>query len=218
MKRTEAKTAVLAHPRDEREESAVIAGSRDEVTFVPGSIHREEFRDFWTSTLNCAPWVENVLKFGYRLPFVSVPGEYEERNNASVRSNMSLVVDMVEDLQKQGVVEFVASKPTCVNPLGLVTKVVDGNTSHRLVLDASRWVNFHTNPSAVRLSHLDKALEMTMQGDYQTIFDLKSAYHQVKIAPEHVQYLGAAIEKDGRILYFVFTHLPFGLNSAVHAI
>ncbi len=215
------KVAPIINDAPVRNEAALTSeGEREkfDVPFMPGSIHREEFREFWTSTLNCAPWVENVLKNGYYLPFVALPGEYEERNNASVRRNMLLVTKLVEDLRDQGVIEFVDFKPTCVNPLGLVTKTINGSVKHRLVLDASRWVNSHTDPAAVRLSHLEKALEITQQGDYQTIFDLQAAYHQVRIAPEHVQYLGASIEKDGRKLYFVFKHLPFGLNSAVHAI
>ncbi len=187
-------------------------------TFVPGSIHHMDFRDFWVKTLQCAPWVENVLKFGYRLPFTSAPGVYYERNNASVRQNMNIVLDLVDSLHQHGVIDFVDVRPTCVNPLGLVSKTIDGCVTHRLVLDVSRWVNKFTSPSAVKLSHLEKALEITQQGDFQTIFDLKSAYHHVKIAPEHFQYLGAAVERDGKICFFVFKHLPFGLNSAVHAI
>ncbi len=159
-----------------------------------------------------------MLKYGYSLPFAVAPGSYEERNNATVRRSPSVVAGLVAELQAQGVIQYVSHKPTCVNPLGLVTKVVSGEVKHRLVLDVSRWVNTFIDPAKVKLAHLEKALEITQQNDFQTVFDLQSAYHQIKIAPDHVQYLGAAVEMEGKHQYFVFLYLPFGLNSAVHVI
>ena len=158
------------------------------------------------------------MKFGYQIPFLALPEKYEERNNASVRRNQNIAASIVAELAKNKVIEVVATKPTCVNPLGLVTKTISGVITHQLVLDVSRWVNLFTIPAPVRLAHLEKALEITEKGDFQTIFDLKSAYHNVIIAPEHVQYLGASIQMGGKTLYFVFTHLPFGLNCTVRAI
>lgn len=212
----------IAPEEEETESVDMVKGIAQEKiesqTFVPGSIHQLKFRNFWVNTLKCAPWVENVLKFGYRIPFTSIPDQYEERNNGSVRNNPEIVSSLVEALAQTGVIEFVDCKPTCVNPLGLVTKMIEGEVNHRLVLDVSRWVNLFTYAAPVRLAHLEKALEITEVDDYQTVFDLKSAYHNVKIAPEHVQYLGASIQFKGRKRYFVFKHLPFGLNCAVYAI
>jgi len=51
------------------------------------------------------------------------------------------------------------------------------------------------------------------------VYDLTSAYYHIKIDDSQHQFLGAAIENnDGSKLYFQYNHLPFGLNSAVHAI
>ena len=133
-------------------------------------------------------------------------------------SNLAVVESIVLDLLEQGVIEFVPSKPICVNPLGLVSKLKDGEIKHRLVFDASRWINLHTDPKSVKLAHLDKALQMTHKGDFQVIFDLRSAYYNIKIAPKHTHFLGAAFMLKGTKQYFIFKHLPFGLNSAVHAI
>lgn len=69
------------------------------------------------------------------------------------------------------------------------------------------------------LSHLQRALEITKEEDFQITYDLKSAYHHIKINPLHTKYLGASIKKqDGATQYFVFLFLPFGLASAVHCI
>ena len=169
-------------------------------------------------TLKCAPWVEDILENGYKIPFNSLPGHYDEPNNASVLQNQSKAVEIVLELQRQKIVEFTDQKPHCVSPLGLVTRLVDGELKERLVFDASRWINLHTTPPAVKLVHLSRAIQMTHRGDFQAIFDLRSAYYHIKINENHTKYLGAAIMIEGKRQFFVFKHLPFGLNSAVHAI
>ncbi len=173
---------------------------------------------FWTDTLRCGPWVEAILKFGYDIPFTSLPEAYEEVNNASVVRNSDIVAAIVMDLARQGVVSFTDTRPHCVSPLGLVTRVIDGAEKHRLVFDASRCINLHTSPPPVKLVHLARAVQMTRRGDFQVVFDLSSAYYHVKIADHHVKYLGAAVMIGAKKQYLVFRHLPFGLNSAVHAI
>ncbi len=159
-----------------------------------------------------------MLENGYKIPFVTLPGPYEEKNNASVLRNPVVVESIIEELANLGVIEFTSIKPHCVSPLGLVSKEVDGVVKHRLVFDASRWINLFTEPPGVKLVHLSRALLMTRKNDFQVVFDLKSAYYNVRIAEEHVPYLGASFEIKGRKQYFCFRHLPFGLNSAVHAI
>ncbi len=71
----------------------------------------------------------------------------------------------------------------------------------------------------VRLTHLDKALDLTRKGDFQIVFYLVSAYHHIRIKEEQTQFLGVRFEEeDGSICYGEFRVLPFGLASAVHAI
>lgn len=189
----------------------------EEDEFRAGSIHGIEVRDFWINVLQCSPWVVDVLKFGYRLPFKTTPQSYEEMNNASVLEKPLVVERILLDLEKTGVIEFVDFKPHCVNPLGLVTTHTELGEKHRLVLDASRCLNLHIDTPAVKLAHLEKALLLTCQDDYQVIFDLRSAYHHVRIANEHIPFLGAAAMIQGKRKFLVFKHLPFGISSAVHA-
>ena len=55
--------------------------------------------------------------------------------------------------------------------------------------------------------------------DFQIKYDLKSAFHHIKIHRSHTKYLGACFNDDtGKKQYFVFLFLPFGLGSAVHCI
>ena len=60
---------------------------------------------------------------------------------------------------------------------------------------------------------------MTSKDDYQVKYDLKSAFHHIRIHDSHVKYLGAAfVTEAGKKQYFVFLYLPFRLGSAVHCI
>ncbi len=101
----------------------------------------------------------------------------------------------------------------------------DGNIKNRLCWDGSRWVNLFIRVQKVVLSHLQRALEITRKGDFQVVYDLKAAYHHVRIHPSQTKYLGDAPKYLGYIpkpvggtQYFVFLYLPFGLSSAVHCL
>jgi hypothetical protein len=186
--------------------------------FSPGSIHDHSVRDFWTQELRSPPWVVKLLEEGYHLPFVSEPPCYEEKNNRSALDNMEIVSSMVHDMIALNIVTVVETKPHCVNPLGLVSKLTAKGLKHRIIFDASRCVNKHIEPPSVKLTGLQLALENTNREDFQAVFDLNSAYYHVKIAESHRTYLGASIPTPKGPLYFVYNVLPFGLNSAVHVI
>ncbi len=89
----------------------------------------------------------------------------------------------------------------------------------RLVWDASRWVNLFLKNQKVTLTDLEKALEATEKGNWQSVFDLQSAYYNIKIKEDHQKFLGAAVtNEDKSKTSFVYKVLPFGLALAVHAI
>ena len=47
------------------------------------------------------------------------------------------------------------------------------------------------------------------------MFDLRSGYHHVEIFPDHRKYLAFSRDfGDGRVKYFQFSVLPFGLSSS----
>jgi hypothetical protein len=88
-----------------------------------------------------------------------------------------------------------------------------------LCWDGSRHINLLLKKEKVNLSHFHRALEVLLPGDFQLKYDLTSAFHHIKIHPDHVKYLGASyIDQEGEKAYIVFTHLPFGVASAVHCI
>jgi len=187
--------------------------------FEPGSIHKKDVFEFWKNNLKASDWVLKTLEFGYKIPFESLPDQYEEKNNASALANMVEVRKEVAKMIELGVVKVVRQKPHCVSPLGLVSRTIDGKIKHRLVFDASRCVNLAIKDQHVTLSHIEKVLEMTEKDDLQCVFDLKSAFYHIRIAEEDQKFLGAAItNSDNTKTYFIYQHLPFGLKCAVHAI
>jgi len=160
-----------------------------------------------------------VLEEGFAIPFITLPGAYEEDNNASARNNPEVVRQQIEEMISKGIVRRVATKPKCISPLGLVTKQLDnGQLKHRLIFDASRWVNNFIIDQHVKLTGLLECLELTEKGDCQIIFDLVSAYYHIKIAEQHRCFLGAKFSFGNEIVYFEYCHLPFGLKCAVHVI
>lgn len=188
--------------------------------FYPGSIHAEEVREFWRTELKAGDWVMETLKDGYVIPFKEFPPIYEEPNNSSATKDMDFVHQAVAELKRVGIIEFRTERPHCVSPLSVSIKISsNGLPKKRLCLDGSRCINQCIKEQSVTLSHLQRALEMTREQDFQVKYDLKSAYHHIKIHPAQTRYLVAAlVEPDGRTQYFVFLFLPFRLSSAVHCI
>ena len=57
--------------------------------------------------------------------------------------------------------------------------------------------------------------EILNPGDFMFSFDLKSRYHHVEISPEHRRFLSFSwVFPNGKVRYFQFSVLPFGLSSA----
>jgi len=184
--------------------------------FKAGSIHDKEYFEFWTSTLGISNKMADTIKNGYQIPWRELPKPFEAPNNKTVKDNLAICQEIVTEMAELGVIEFVDSKPLCINPLGLVTRMVAGKVKHRLVFDGSRWINLHVDPPQVKLAHLEKVLECLETQDFMATFDLKSAYYQVKMSQASIPYLGAALDFPAGKRYFVYKCLPFGLNSAVH--
>jgi len=154
--------------------------------FQPGKIHDKKHFQFWKDVLGASPSVLATLEHGYKIPFASWPPVYEEQNNATARARPEVIREIIEEMIDLKIVKVVEVKPKCVSPLGLVTKLQsDGTEKHRVVFDASRCVNLHLEKLKVTLSHLDKALELTEEGEYQSIFDLASCYYHIKIFEAH---------------------------------
>lgn len=106
-------------------------------------------------------------------------------NNATVKNKLFFVEHLVKDLLMQVVLGRVSYKPHCVNPLGLVSKVVSQEVEHSLILNESRLANTHVDLPMVKLAYLQKALLKVKKHDFLGVLDLKSCYFHIKIHPKH---------------------------------
>ena len=200
--------------RIQAEESEADAQKEVPVS-VAGNIHREKYRKFWLDRLKPDAWTVKVVEEGYKLPFLSEPTEYFEEINKSAREEAPFLKEEVVQLQKKGVVKRVKERPHCCSPLTVACrKLASGKVKCRLCLDLSRKVNKHLKKEGVKLATLQKSFQLLEKGDFQATYDLSSAYHHIKIHPDHKKYLGFSIPGEGGPEYYQFECMPFGLASA----
>ena len=110
-----------------------------------------------------------------------------------------------------GSVERCEELPTVINPLSVS---VQPNGKKRLILDL-RSVNLHLYKQKVVFDNINTVLQYLEKDDYMFSFDLKSGYHHVEIFYPHTQFLGFSwIDDQGKLQFFKFKALPFGLSSA----
>ena len=70
-----------------------------------------------------------------------------------------------------------------------------------------------------KLESILAVLQVIEKEEYMFSFDLKLAYHQIRMNENFTKYLGFAIEEgDGRKRYFKYLSLPFGLNDAMRVL
>ena len=154
--------------------------------------------------------IQDTIRFGYVLPFVSHPPKMSSRNNKSALSNSSFVEQASTELVNLGTVERCTEQPEVLNP---ITVSVPSNGKKRLILDL-RLVNDHLEKVSVKYEDMRTAMFFLRKGGFMFKFDLKSGYHHVDICPAHRGFLGFAWVMQGSSLFFRFRQLPFGLSSA----
>ena len=91
----------------------------------------------------------------------------------------------------------------------LVTK--SKNHRKRLVIDYSRTTNRFTNLDAYPLLRIEDQINGLAKCQIFSIFDLKSAYHQIPLAPEDEKY--TAFEAEGKL--YQFCRFLFGVTNSV---
>lgn len=88
-----------------------------------------------------------------------------------------------------------------------------GKGKKRLVLDL-RHVNPHLYKYKFKCEDITTAQQLLGKSYYLYTFYIKSAYHHVKIFESHRTYLGFQWYFHGKLTYFMFNVLPFGLSTA----
>ena len=147
-----------------------------------------------------------ILRSGYRLPFVSTLEAKHFQNNSSATGHGEFLDSEIAALLESGRIRAVTSKPFVVNPL---TVSVQASGKKRMILDL-RHVNTCLAKYKFTLEDSGEFAEMLEKDGWMFKFDISSAYHHVEIFQEHQQFLGF----QWRGQHYVFTVLPFGLSTA----
>ena len=165
--------------------------------------------DFMKS-INSSPYILNVIEHGYKIPLSAIPDARVLKNNRSSRDNPDFVRRSIDKLIFEGAVVECLSPPKIINPL----TVAERKGKQRLVLDL-RYLNKFVIKRKVTFESIDLALNYVKKDGYGITFDLKSGYHHVQIHNSQHSMLGFSYtDCKGRVRYFKFIVMPFGLSSA----
>ena len=172
------------------------------------------------------PWVVQVLKVGYQLPFVSRPPlsprpiPLPSYSPTSIRG-LALSAS-VSNLRMKGAIEPASSEPGFYSRLFVTQKVTGG---WHPVIDLS-CLNSFVHLSHFRMETSLLVLHSLRPGDWMISIDLQDAYLQVPVHPESRQYLRFCLGHQTfqfRVLCFglsstlqVFTHIMTPISSIMH--
>ena len=154
-------------------------------------------------------YILDIVENGYKIPFKTEREQIYINNNKSSLENKDFVASEITNLLNKGCIREVSTKSLIVNPL---TVAYSKSSKPRLVLDC-RHINPHLHKNRFKYEDGKVAREMFDVGDFIFSYDLISAYHHIEIFEEHEQYLGLAWFFEGKIRYFVFAVLSFGIST-----
>ena len=137
---------------------------------------------FWKNVLLANDFIMNVINFGYRIPFDTLPKPKPIilKNNMSSLKHANFVEKSITELLDKHCITEV-THPFIVNTL---TVSVSGLGKERLVLDL-RHVNKFVDKQKVKFEGVKEAMVYTNYSKYAIKFDIKSGYHHLEIHPEH---------------------------------
>ena len=165
--------------------------------------------NFWQK-IGTSDFILDMIYEGYTIPLLHEPKSVFLNNNKSANVHTICVENAISELISDGLVREVSSAPHVVNPL---TVAVNGKDKVRLILDL-RHVNKQVVQCKIKFEAWRTAKQYMQIDSFGFIFDLKSGYHHIDIFPLHQTYLGFAWKFNNIENYFVFTVLPFDLQSS----
>ena len=154
------------------------------------------------------PWVEEVLREGYRIPFFSRPPLPIPMPSYNPSSTKGVALgEVTQALIAKGAVELAPLPSPGFYSRQFVVWKTSG--SWRPVIDLST-LNRFVDVSHFQMETIQSVLLSVRQGDWMASIDLKGAYLQVPIHPESRPFL--RFVAHGRA--YQFTELCFGLSTA----
>ena len=172
----------------------------------------QEYWEVWMD-YQVDPWVVQVLREGYRIPFLSnklppltsTPLEYVSYQG-NVEKFAALEREVGDMLEKGAIEEVQAKEPAFYNRLFLVPKP---SGKWRPVLDVSR-LNKFVQKTRFSMETPQTVQEAIREGDWMISLDMSDAYFHVPIHPQSRRYLRFVFNKK----IYQFKVLCFGLSTA----
>ena len=159
---------------------------------------------FWQS-IGTLDFILDVIKEGYKIPFISTPPPKHYSNNASALREADFVDQAIAELLSDNRVEELSSPPVILNPL---TVSVQTNGKKRLILDL-RHINLHVFKQKFKCEGLHTIRDVFSKHFFVVSFDLKSGYHHVDIFPEHRAFLAFSWDFGTGVPVYSLTIWPF---------
>ena len=155
-------------------------------------------------------WVLQTVA-GYQLELLGVP--YQARHppptRVSLENQAQISAEVSELLSKGAITETRVSTDQFVSQLFLVEKKDGGQ---RPVINL-KGLNQYVKVEHFKMEGLHLLPDLIQAGDWMVKLDLKDAYLQIPIHPDHQKYL--VFQWDDK--FYQFTCLPFGLSAAPRA-
>ena len=108
----------------------------------PRSIHSKDSIEFMRKLVPDSS-VLDIMENGLKFNFTEEPSEYHEDNNLSLKNNLEVAQNKVDEWLKCGLITQVQSRPYCCSPLSVSEKIdyQTGKRKKRPCLDLSRHIN-----------------------------------------------------------------------------
>ena len=117
--------------------------------------------EFWQS-IGTLDFILDVIKEGYKIPFISTPPPKHYSNNASALREADFVDQAIAELLADNRVEELSSTPVIINPL---TVSVQNSGKKRLILDL-RHINLHVFKQKFKCEGLHTIRDVSFQNNF----------------------------------------------------
>ena len=165
--------------------------------------------NYWKN-MGCSPYILDVILNGYLIPINGTIDPVLLKNNKSSREEPNFVRLSIDELLESGAITECKQPPHVVNPLTVAKK----GGKLRLVIDL-RHLNQTICCKKYKYENHDTVAQYLTKGGYMSAFDLKAGYHHVGVHKSQHNLLGFSYtDYQGKLRYFKFTVLPFGLSTA----
>lgn len=162
--------------------------------------------EFW-ETLNAPENVMQIVKYGFKVPFLKNPPKiFLDNNKSSLTSaNASWVEQTLLEYEELGFISRTTEIPYCVLPL----QVAEHPDKKSLIHDESP-LNIYVDKKRFKLEGWEHMFNYSFSAKYGIKFDLKKFYYHIEIHPDFKKYFGFCFNIKGKTVFFMWNVLPFG--------